>query len=119
MARGGQPLRGAFPIEMGGDQARRRKMKVSTPERDQELRESSRGPRDRDSFVCDAFREVQHVDAVVEHRRARLFEIEPPRIDLAQMGDELGLEGVIALDQVVQLLQESTVGKALQCRHGT
>jgi hypothetical protein len=117
MARGSHPRCGAFPIQAGSDQARRREMQVPTPQRDQKLRELPRRPRDCDSFVGDAFCEVQHANAVVEHRGAGLLEIEPPRIDLAEMGDELGLEAVIALDQVVQLRQELIVRKALQRRH--
>jgi len=93
-------------------------MKVSLFQCVQKLREFSRSPRDRDSFVRDAFCEVQHVDAVVEHRGARLLEIELPCIGLVEVGDELGLVGVIALDQIVQLSQELIVGEAFQSRHG-
>jgi hypothetical protein len=118
MARSGQPLCDAFPIQVGSDQARRREMQLATPQRDQEIGEPSSSPRDRDSFVRDAFCEVQHVNAVVEHRGAGLLEIEPTRVDLAEVRDELGLEALIALDQVVQLSQELIVGKALQRRHG-
>ena len=71
-------------------------------------------PRDRDSFVSNPLREVEHLDAITEHRAARLLEIQPPRIDLPQMGDELGLEMVIALDQVPQMQQELTVGKTVK-----
>jgi hypothetical protein len=60
---------------------------------------------------------VQHVDAVVKHRGARLLEIEPARIDLSEIRNELCLEGVIALDQIAQLNQELIVGKTLQSRH--
>jgi hypothetical protein len=103
---------------MGSDQARPGEVKVALFQCDQKLREPPHGPRNRNSFVRDAFCEVQHVDAVVEHRGARLSEIEPPRIDLAEVGNELGLEAVIAPDQFVQLSQELSVGKALQSRHG-
>ena len=108
---------------MRSNQARAREMKLSLLECRQKRRELASRPRDRDSFVRDGFSEMQHVDAIVEHRGARLLEVEPPRIDLPQMDDELGLEMVIALDQVLQMQQELTVGKTvketLQSRHGT
>jgi len=86
-------------------------MEIPLFERGQKLRALSRRPSHCDSFVRDAFGEVQHVDAVVKHRGARPLEVEPARIDLGEMGDQLGLEGVIALDQIVQLSQELIVGK--------
>ena len=99
---------------MGSNQARAREMKVPLLERRQNDRKLPSRPRDRDSFVRDTFGEVEHVDAIIEHRGARLLEVEPPRIDLPQMGDELGLEVVVALDQVVQMQQELSVGETLE-----
>jgi len=85
-------------------------MEIPLFKRGQKLRVLSRRPSHRDSFVGDAFGEVQHVHAVVKNRGASQLEVEPPRIDLGEMRDQLGLEGVIAFDQIVQLSQELIVG---------
>jgi len=50
----------------------------------------------------------------MKHRGARLLEVEPPRIDLPQMSDELGLEGLIPLNQITQMDQELIVAKTFR-----
>jgi len=81
---------------MGRNQARRREMETSLLKRHKKLWILSRGPRHCDSFVGNAFGEMQHANAVVEHRRTRLPEIEPSGIDLREMCDQFGLVQVIA-----------------------
>jgi len=76
-------------------------MNLSTCQRGQNLWKLASSPRDRDSLVGNTFCEVEHVNAVMEHRRTRLPEIEPPRIDFPKMGDEFSLEFMIALDQLI------------------
>ncbi len=88
-------------------------MEIPLFKRGQKLRALSRRSSHRDSFVRDALGEVQHVHAVVKHRGASQPEVEPARIDLGEMRDQLGLEGVIVLDQIVQLSQELIVGHTL------
>ena len=87
-------------------------MKVPTLQRDQQLREFSRRSRNSNPLVGDAFGEMESVDAEMEHRGASLLEIEPPSIDLTEMGDQLSLQAVIAHDQLMQPSQEPIVGKA-------
>jgi len=87
-------------------------MQIPLLERDQKPREFSHRPRHGDSFVRNAFGEVQHLDAVVKHRGARLLEVEPTRVDLSQVRNQLGLEAVIAPDQIMQPNQELITGQA-------
>jgi hypothetical protein len=59
-----------------------------------------------DPLVGNALREVQHPLTPGEHRGATLLEIEPPGIDFGEMGEELGLDRVPALDQLPDSREE-------------
>ena len=92
-------------------------MDVATRQRSQKLRELSSSPCNSDSLIRDAFRKVKHADAVIEHRVAGEPDIEPPLIDFPKMSDELGFEGMVTLDQVVQTCQELVVRETVELRH--
>ena len=47
-----------------------------------------------------------------------MFEVEASGVDFADVGDEFGLGGVVALDQGLELCQEAVVGEILQVGHG-
>ena len=64
-----------------------------------------------DSLVGDPLREVEYALAVDEHRGAALLEIQPARIDLAEVGEQLGLDRVAALDQLPHPREQLGVGK--------
>jgi hypothetical protein len=52
--------------------------------------------RDRDAQVGLGLGEVEPLGAVDEHRRAGLADVEPARIDLAEVSDEVGLDAARA-----------------------
>jgi hypothetical protein len=104
MPRTGYPPPSTFAIQVRCEQTRCGEMKVPTLQRTPKLWELPRSSRHRDPLVRDPFCEVQHVDAIVEHRRARLFEVEPSRIDLSEMADPLGFQYSIASIQIMQLI---------------
>ena len=55
--------------------------------------------------------EVQDSDAVVKHRGACLAQIQAPRVDLSQMGEQLGLDRISASDQGVQAGEKTVAGQ--------
>jgi hypothetical protein len=61
---------------------------------------------------------MKHSPAVLEHRRARLLCIEPPELDLRDVGDDLGLDTAGLLHELEQLTQEVLVSDTLQAQHG-
>ncbi len=67
-------------------------MQPSVAQHLQQRRVSSRGPCDHDAETGFRLRQVQLLDAVVEHRRARLAQEKAPRIDLGDVGDQVGLD---------------------------
>jgi hypothetical protein len=67
-------------------------------------------------LVGDRFREVQDTLAVDEDGGARLLEKQPSCLDLAEMDEKLGLDGVAALDQGAQTRQELMTGKTAERR---
>ena len=71
----------------------------------------------RDALVGDRLREAQYPCAVGEHRSAALAEIEPPRIDLRKVRDQIGLEFAAAVNQIQQPREQLIVRKPLQPRH--
>ena len=87
---------------MRSNQAGTGEVKVAIFQSGQEFRKLPRCTCYADAFVGHAFGEMEHADAVVKHRRARLLELEPPRIDFSQMGNELRLERVLAPNQLLE-----------------
>jgi hypothetical protein len=65
-----------------------------------------RSPCRLDALVRHGLREVEHPLAVGEHRGAALLEIQPARVDLAQVGEHLGFERVAHSYERVHLRQE-------------
>ena len=66
---------------------------------------ATRRTRRADALEGDAFGEVQHLHAVVEHRRAGLLEVQPAGVDLAEVEQEIGLYGSVLPNQGVQTSQ--------------
>jgi hypothetical protein len=62
--------------------------------------------------LCVAFRIGGEAHAVRKHRRAPLAQVQAARVHLAEMPEQLGLEGVAAPDQDMQTRQGLIVGKA-------
>jgi hypothetical protein len=55
---------------------------------------------------------VQHLGAVGEHRGTALLEVEPPSIDLAEVGEQLRLDLTVASDELVESAKQVAIGKA-------
>ena len=71
---------------------------------------SSRG----DATVGRALREVQHLGAVAEHRRARLPEVQLASVDLAQVRQQLRFQQSIATDELLQCANQAGIGDLRQ-----
>jgi len=66
------------------------------------------------SLVGDGFGEVELAQAEDEHRGERPLQVELPRVDFAQVSEQLGLDGVAATDQVMCPGQEFLVVECLE-----
>jgi hypothetical protein len=66
-------------------------MEIAAAQRFQDLGKLPRCPRRLNALVRYPFGEVQHALAPDEHRRAALLEVQPARIDLAEVHEQLGL----------------------------
>ncbi len=69
------------------------------------------GPGGRDAFVRDALGEAQDALAVREQRRAAFLDVEPARVDLGEVGEQLGLDGVSAPDELMEAGEQLAPGK--------
>ena len=91
--------------ELRGKQPDRRQVQIPAAQSLQNLRMTPRGSSGLNPFVRDPFCEMEHLAAVGEHRGASLLEIELPRIDLAQVNEQLGLDGITALNEFLETLK--------------
>jgi len=62
-------------------------------------REAARGPGAGDAQVGLVLREVEDLAGVGKHGRAGLTEVEAARVDLGDVGDHLGLEAAMAIEE--------------------
>jgi hypothetical protein len=69
-----------------------RQVEPAVAEHVEELRVVARGPGGRDAEVGLEVRELEHFDAVDVHGRFRLARVKAPRIDLGDVGDDVGLD---------------------------
>jgi hypothetical protein len=77
----------------------------------EELGVSPRGARGVDAPVRDSLREVQHALAVDEHGGARLVEEDPSRVDLTQVGKQLGFDRTASPHEVVHAREKLVTGQ--------
>jgi hypothetical protein len=103
MPRRSQKLSHIFCGELRREQTHSRQMKIALAQRRQEFRIPPRRAHRRDPLVGNRFRKAQYAHAVGEHRRARFAEVEPPRIDLREVLDQIRLELASAVNQFDQL----------------
>jgi hypothetical protein len=78
----------------------------------QQLGMAPRRARRLDPLVSDPFCEMEHPLAVDENRGAALLEIQPARIHLTEMREQIGLDRVAALDELQQAGKKLSVGKS-------
>ncbi len=72
---------------------------------------TSQARRATDPEVGDRLGEVQGLDAVAKQGGVALPGVESPSIDLAQVGEQLSLEGVLAPGQFAEAREELVVGE--------
>jgi hypothetical protein len=78
----------------------------------QDQRIGSSGSRSLDPVIGGGLREVQDLGAVGEHRGAALLEVEPPSIDLAEVGEQLRLDLTVAGGELVECAKQVAIRKA-------
>jgi len=111
-----EPIRGVFIRQMRSDQTRSGEMKLSGFNGTEQFWMFSRSAGHGDSLVGHAFREVQYRDAELKHRGMSLLEIETPGVDFAQDRDQFTFEFVVAMNEMLKILQELAIGTTLRNR---
>ena len=66
-----------------------------------------------DASVRRVFGQMEHTRAVGEERRAALGQIEPPRVELGQCGDQLGGRVALARRELTNAREEFRVGRLI------
>jgi len=77
----------------------------------EQQRKSPHRARDLDPRVGGGLREVEQFRAVGEHRRATEAQIQPPKLDLGQVGDEVGRSRALLRRQLMDALVQLVVGE--------
>ena len=78
----------------------------------------ARGARDRDAAVGLGFGEVKGLCAVDEHGGEGLAREQPALVDLADVGDEVGLDAARLADELVESPQQLVVGDVVESESG-
>ena len=86
-------------------------MQVASSDGREQRGHLARAARDPDPEVGDRLGEVQGLDAVAKQGGVALTGVQSPSIDLAQVGQELGLEGVVASGELAEAREELVVGE--------
>ena len=76
------------------------------------------GAGDADAHIGLGLREVQPLSTVGEHRRGGFTGVEPASLDLADVGDEVGLDAARVRDELVEAAQQLVVGEAVEMAWG-
>ena len=76
--------------------------------------EATRGTRRLDTPVCGVLREVEHLRAIREERRATFTEVQPARVQFDQRCDHTGRRAPLVASQPVKLGDQITIGKDIQ-----
>ena len=113
----GSPLEQGLPVlggEVRGELRDRGQVQPPVGQHGEEERVLPRGAGRGDPEVGLGLREVEDLGAIRKHRRAGLAGVETPRVDLANVSDEVGLVAPGLLDQVRHVTEQLVVGERRQ-----
>ena len=89
-------------------------MQATVSEHREQRRMAARRASNGDAPVGLGLREVQVLGAVRKHRRECPSGIEPSLVDLAEMGDEIGLDAVRLRDELSETAEQLCIGDGLK-----
>jgi hypothetical protein len=99
--------------EMRRQDADGTEMDAAICEERQYQREPSRRARSFDPVVRRMLGEMQHLRAVREHRGGPLSEVEPPRVELHERGDQMRGRAALTSGQTLHFRNQLAVGKTI------
>ena len=97
-------------VDDGHEQRQPAQVEPAVAKRLEESRVGARSTGYRDAAVCVGFRQVQALSAVREHGWEGLPGEEPPLVDLADVGDEVGLDAPRLADEIGEPTQQLVIG---------
>jgi hypothetical protein len=101
-------------VEVGGESDNSAQVQPAIPEHRLDLRELAGGTSHRDAEIGLGFREVKDLRAVSEHRGGGFTRVESALVDLADVGDEVGLDSAGFVDEYGQAPKKRVVGNPLR-----
>jgi len=105
---------GAFVREVRSQLGDGAEMQAAIGQHVEQHREAARGASAGDAQVGLVLGEVEHLDAVGEHARARLTQVEPAGVDLGDVRHDLGLAAPVPIDEGGEPLEQLVIREGIE-----